>query len=548
MKKLLAMALALTLVLGLASPALADEVEVRLIEGELAETLPAEEAPQLKSIADESPEVQEFLRQMYEEGGMLQENTDYDLSYFEDDYDRLVYCDPTPTRTLYVNGVATDVELTAENGRTYADADALRQILGPDAVSTDQTGPIAIRATAEAAGWDVGWYSGWWSKQQEVQLWDKASFDGFLNEEFAPLNAFLAKAMAQSKDLLFSEKATAGHETITVDLKRFSTLDGDKDYKLTLAVDYTVQNGVMDMTFTFDLSQLLQLFDGKDLTAMTKAGGFTPTQLTSLLRAGKAELILDYNKGIMAYNIPLLTLFDEDMAGWQSQYVPGLDTAMGSFDELGEAAFASSFYAQMVTSAEYSGAEYAFEQYDQIVSLMTLFAGKDRFTTKNGTTTYSLTTADVNAALAALLARTAGVEEQELSGMRFFKACDLTYTLDNSGNVTMEAHIRSDMEGIAAATAAANGEDDYYYTYGAPTMMKWLLPTFDMDITASARGNQNRATQRLEIHWNNMGKLSMSATMTTQTAANAPRQVEDVTGLPEIAPWQELLRDMLGEA
>lgn len=455
--------------------------------------------------------------------------------------------DDDPTLTLYVNGVATDVELTAGDGATYADADALRQILGPEVVSTDQTGPIAIRPAAEAAGWDVGWYSSWWGNRQEVQLWDKASFDGFLNEEFAPLNEFLSKAMAQSKDLLFSEKATAGHETVTVDLIRFSTLDGDKTYKLTLAVDYIVQNGVIDMTFTFDLSQLLQLFDGNDLTAMTKAGGFTPTQLTSLLRAGKAELILDYNEGIMAYNVPLLALFDEDMAGWQSQYVPGLDMAKDSFEELGEAAFTSSLYAQMLTTAGYSGAEYAFAQYDQSVSLMSLFAGKDRFTTQNGKTTYSFTTEGVNAALTALLAQTSGVEEKELAGSSFFKACDLTYMLDSSGNVTMEAHVRPDMEGITAATAAVTEEMDPYYSYGAATAMKWLLPAFDMDMTASARGNQSRATQRVDIHWNNVGKLSMNTTTTTQTTTKAPRQVEDVTDLPEMTPWQQLLKDMLDE-
>lgn len=533
MKKLLSIVLALALTLALGCPALAAE-DIGVIGGTDGPTVIVSGTPS----ADGEPctsDVVDYVDPYEEYETVNWGGFDYDEEYL------------VPTLTLYVNGVATDVALTAENGSTYADADALRQILGPDAVPNHQTGLLPIRATAEAAGWDVGWYSGWWSKRQEVQLWDKASYEGFLSEEFAPLNAFLAKAMAQSKDLLFSEKATAGHETVTVDLKRFSTLDGDRDYKLTLAVDHIVQNGVIDMTFTFDLSQLLQLFDGNDLTAMTKAGGFTPTQLSSLLRAGKAELILDYNKSMVAYNVPLLALFDEDMAGWQSQYVPGLGTAMESFEEIDETAFTSSLYAQMVTSAGYSGAEYAFEQYNQSVSLMTLFAGKDRFTTKNGKTTYSLTTADVNAALAALLAKPFGVEEKELPEMSFFKACDLTYTLDSSGNVTMEAHVRSDMEGIAAARATVSGVDDYYYTYGAATAMRWLLPTFDMDITASARGNQNRTTQRLDIHWNNVGKLSVSATTTTQTTTKAPRQVEDVTDLPEITPWQELLRDMLDE-
>lgn len=87
MKKLLAMTLALVLALGLASPALAEEVEVRWFEGDLGdlmEPISADETTELKSIADEPPEVQEFLREMYE-GGLLQENTSYDLSYFEGD-------------------------------------------------------------------------------------------------------------------------------------------------------------------------------------------------------------------------------------------------------------------------------------------------------------------------------------------------------------------------------------------------------------------------------------------------------------------------------
>lgn len=503
MKKLLSIMLALALILALGCPAWAAEELDPATVAEIAEKYGLDEPEDVPDTVDG--------------------DFGYSIKLPEPLPD-----DPTPTLTLYVNGVATDVELTAQGGATYADADALRQILGPDAVSTDQTGPIAIRPAAGAAGWDVGWYSSWWGNRQEVQLWDKASYEGFLNEEFAPLNEFLAKAMEQSKDLLFSEKATAGHETVTVDLKRFSTLDGDKDYKLTLAVNYIAQNGVMDMTCTFDLSPLFQLFDGNGLKAITKAGGFTPAQLSSLLRAGTAELILDYNEGMVAYNVPLLALFDADMAGWQSQYVPGLDTAMESYDELDEAAFTSSLYAQMVTSAGYSGAEYALAEYDQMVSLMTLFAGKDRFTTKNGKTTYSFTTGDVNAALTALVAQAVDMEAEELPEMSFFKACELTYTLDNSGNVTMEAHVRPDMEGIAAATAAVTEEMDPYYSYGAATMMKWLLPTYDMDMTASARGNQSRATQRLEIHWNNVGKLSMNTTTTTQTTTKAPRQVEDV--------------------
>lgn len=504
MKKLLSIVLALALLLALGCPAWAAE-----------ELDPATAAEIAEKYGLDAPEVTPDV-------------PTGDFGYSIKLPEPLSDDDPTPTLTLCVNGVDTEVAVTAEDGVTYADADALRQFFGPETVPADAAGPLPIRATAEAAGWDVGWYSSWWSGRQEVQLWDKASYEGFLNEEFAPLNEFLAKAMAQSKDLLFSEKATAGHETVTMDLKRFSTLDGDKDYKLTLAVDYIVQNGVMDMTCTFDLSQLLQLFDGKDLTGLTKTGGFTVTQLTQLLKVGKAELIIDYNEGLMAYNVPLLALLDESLAGWQSQYLLGLDTVMESYEEMGEAAFTSSLYAQMLTSAGYGGAEYALEQYDQTVSLMTLFAGKDRFSTQNGKTTYTLTAQAVNEAISRLAADNRYAHFEETPQLSLFKACELTYTLDNGGNVKMSLHIRPDTDGIAEALDAAY--DDFYdggFT-DMTTVMKRLLPAWDMDITASASGNRARATEKMDVHWNNVGKLSLRTTTTTQTTTKAPRQVEDV--------------------
>lgn len=459
-----------------------------------------------------------------------------DLAWGEPDW--WVDQDQEPTLTLYVNGVATDVELVAENGVSYADADALRQLVGPEAVPADQTGLIPVRATAEAAGWDVGWYDGgWWGWDQEVQLWDKPSYETYLAEEFGPLNDFLAKAMEQSMALLFSEEGTAGHQEATVNLTRFSTLDGNKDYKLTLAVDYTAQNGVMDMTFTFDAAQLLQLVSVNDLTAMAGAGGFSVTQLTSLLRAGKAELIIDYNEGVIAYNVPLLALIDEELAGWQGMEVPGLDMALEELTGADGMELVSTLYAQMVTSAQYRGAESAFDEYDGMVTLLSLFAGKDRFITKNGKTTYSFNTKDMNAALTTMFDKTVmGLGAERLPQrpeFSFFKACDLTCTMDDNGSVTMDLHIRPDMEGIAAATGATS-----YDSLGLATVLSWFLPAFDMDFTATASGNQSRSTQRVDIHWNNVGKLSMTTTATTRPATKAPRTVEEVS--PQFQPsWYE---------
>lgn len=516
MKKWLAMALTLALILGLAAPAFA------------AESVPA------TVTADE-----EQLLELY--GVDSWDELDEDAYWLWEDEEDWWSPEPSePTLTLYVNGVATDVELVAGDGVTYADADALRQLVGPEAVPADQTGLIPVRATAEAAGWDVGWYDGgWWGWDQEVQLWDKPSYETYLAEEFGPLNDLLAKAMEQSMALLFSEEGTAGHQEATVNLTRFSTLDGNKDYKFTLAVDYIAQNGVMDMTFTFDAAQLLQLVSVNDLTTMAGAGGFSVTQLTSLLRAGKAELIIDYNEGVIAYNVPLLALIDEELAGWQGMELPGLDMALEELTGADGMELVSTLYAQMVTSAQYRGAESAFDDYDGTVTLLSLFAGKDRFTTKNGKTTYSFNTKDMNAALTTMFDKTVmGLGAERLPQrpeFSFFKACDLTCTMDGDGNVTMDLHIRPDMEGIAATV----GDTSYRYSYfGATTLLNGLLPAFDMDITATASGNQSRSTQRVDIHWNNVGKLSMTTTATTRPATKAPRTVEEVS--PQFQPsWYE---------
>ncbi len=75
MKRILATTLAFVLALTLVTPAWAAE--------------------DLKDISQESPEVQELLKEMYDEG-LLQENTNYDLTYFGDGENSLVYPEGDP--------------------------------------------------------------------------------------------------------------------------------------------------------------------------------------------------------------------------------------------------------------------------------------------------------------------------------------------------------------------------------------------------------------------------------------------------------------------
>lgn len=520
MKKLPALALTLVMTLALASPALAVESP--------DEVTPEQAAEIAEKYGLEVPEDKTALPEG-DFGYSVKLPDPLPENWWMDDVPT-----PEPTLTLYVNGVATDVELTAGEGVTYADAAALRQFFGPQAVPADKEGLLPIRETAEQAGWDVGWYSSRWSGEQEVQLWDKASYEAYLAEEFGPVNDFFAKALKTSGNTLFSETPVTTHQTVTADLTRFSTLDGDETFRLTFDVDYVMGGGVLDVTLTFDVTELLKLFPADALESLTKMGGFSLTQLKQFLKAGVMEFIIDYNTGEMAYNIPLLALFDEDLAGWQTEYISGLDGVAEAMDGLEEFSFTSALYAQMTSSASYLGAEYALDSYTQAVGLLSTFGGKDRFTVQGNKTTYSITAQVMNEALSALMNADAD-EDGDVDMVKrpvysIFKAFDITYTLDEAGSVTASLHIRPDTDGIATAIAKAY-ESSYYGDFSSAgameIVMSLALKGWNMDITASSRGNAQRSTGTLDIHWNNAGKLSVRTTA-TQTDGKAPRNVEDV--------------------
>lgn len=460
---------------------------------------------------------------------------DYDYAPLPDDWWWDDVTPPEPTLTLYVDGFAyEDVEIVAEDGMTYADAADLRGIFGEEAVPADKTGLLPIRETAEAAGWDVGWYANRWSGEQEVQLWGKEGYVTALAEEFGPLNDFLAKAMKVSGNTLFAETPTSTHETVTVDLTRFSTLDGDETFHLTFEVDAAMGGGVLDATVTFDVTELLKLFPADALESLTKLGGFSVTQLRQFLKAGVMEFIVDYNTGELAYNIPLLALADESLAGWQTETLPGLDGTAEAMKGLEEVSFTETLYAQLLNTAERSGAAYGLMEYGSVTDALSVFAGKDRFSTQNGKTTYSLTTEAANQSLTRIIADAADLHDfSDVPGGAFsiFKAFDITYTLDDSGNVTMELHIRPDTDGIAAAVAKSYESSYYFYDSTSAGVMEivmnWVMKAWDMDMTASSQGSAQRSTGRVDIHWNNVGKVSVRTTA-TQTSGKAPRNVEDV--------------------
>lgn len=161
------------------------------------------------------------------------------------------------------------------------------------------------------------------------------------------------------------------------------------------------------------------------------------------------------------------------------------------------------------------------KNYQASVDGLSACFGKDCFATQNGKTTWTVTAQAVNRALGEAI----GLEEPEKAS--FFKAFEMSYSLDDKGNMGMDAHVRFDADGIGQAMA----QDDYY-DFGEATAFGMLMSWIDMDITASGSGNQSHSTSQMKVHWNNVGTLEMKAQANAGKAAKGPRQVEEVAPAP----------------
>lgn len=659
MKRTLALTLALVLALGLCAPALAAEEDVSIyyVDGQPVETVPAGTVPELKNIADEPQEVQDFLYEMYRDGDLTQENTDYDLSYFEDgdyeyvdpyaeyeaahpeeiaalDVDALIagwgYKDMTaaeafmeyngwrgdtveeaaknryierrlwvqedaenaplyreeypdawasfdadaffqmaygedmdkaeymayyslfseeefvddmftdcieyghydegwdddyagddpdgePTLTLVVNGVRSDIPIAANEGTTYADAADMRLLLGEEAVAAGYEGQVSVREVAEKLGWDVVWYDDgygewydydwydhdWWGWDQQVCLWDPVAFQAEATEAMAGYQALLEMVGESAGDGLFSSTPKRETETLELTFTRFNSLDGDEEYTLTVKMDGVYQEGVVDVTFTFDLSQLLALLPAEGEEIETYAP-FTFDELKALLTAGKAELILDLNAGTAAYNCPLLDLLEGSKTGWHLADFPAYSKE--------KVDMAEALYKDVLATTERSGGEAAKRMADALLAGFSAVAGPENIKRSGSKLTVHVETERVNAALSRLL----GTEEP----IAFFRRFDMDATLTTAGDTDMTMVLRPNMEVLVGAASPMD-----LSLYGVP----------DIQLAATTHGDRARGTTNMELHIQNWGKFVLEGASAVVRAVKGPRQIKDVLPL-EVEP------------
>lgn len=428
--------------------------------------------------------------------------TDYiEDGYYDDDWDDdYPWDEPAgePSLKLVVNGVASDVAVTAGEGTTYADADALRAILGDQAVAADATGSIAIRPAAEAAGWDVQWFEGWgW---QEVQLWDRAAFEGELTEEFKAYEDFAARLAEQNK--VWLETAGELNETLELKLTRFDTLDGDRTYTAKAKVEAVMEDGVMDCVINMDAAGFGGLLD------VARQAGWSVedaavAQMKKTMGDVKVEMIADLEEGEAAYRVPALALLDPELANWQRLELGSAETVVASHNSVLEAG-----YQTMLKNAATMGGVYAWDSALEDMEHQVATLGADRFTTAaDGTVTYTLTTQDM-----------------EESG---YKRCEVRCVMKPDGWYTLELDMRPDLMSSVLGSAEYLDEEELFQVL----VYDLLGSFFDMEAAVKLEVNRDSATASVEFHWSNMGKLEFGGTARRSAADRHPRQVKDVLPL-----------------
>ncbi len=430
-------------------------------------------------------------------------------SYMVLDWEDVDHADPDaqPTLTLVVNGVASDVAISANDWTTYADAAALRGILGVKAVAPTYEGPVPVREAAQNAGWEVQWYDGGWEGlDQQVCLWNKEAFLAEIAPRVEPFQKFYDTAMERARGVVFTETPRRTVDNATITVKRFDSLDGDETYDLKLRVETVCQKGVADCTVTFDVSQLLKMFADSKLEAAAREWDFSLADLRTLLSAGKAEFIIDYNAGGGAYNIPLLGFIDEDLAGWQTSYNGMLDYSRENTN------YAETLYEDMLDAASWQGGVEARADMEESLEAIAVFFGPDNVKTAGSSVTWTLETDKVNAALSKLIGD--GAETFSL-----FKKCDLNVTFNAEGKLDLTLAYRMDADGYAE-TLMANGASYWELSVSEGAS--------DVEITAAAHGDRDEATQTMKLHIKNFGVIDVNIKSTGFAAAKGPRQLAEV--------------------
>lgn len=432
----------------------------------------------------------------------------YDYIDWDDDW---LDSDGEPSLKLVVNGVASDVAIAANDWTTYADAAALRAILGETAVAPGYEGPVPIREAAENAGWDVQWYDGGWADEdQEVQLWNKDLILQELEPQVEPFQQVVEAVEGLARRTLFSETPLRQTQTVTLTFKKFDTLDGDKTYTMKGRAEAVYQGGVVDMTMTLDLSALVELLPADTVKYMALSLELTVDELKGQLSALKIEAIADYNQGATAVWMPLLDRLNPGLGEWHSEYSDQLKL-------LATPSYAQRAYQSMVDLSERTGGTWARQFMEEQSAAEKLALEPDSIQKTGSTLTWTLKTDQFNAAFLAL----DEIGYPSLDGVDPFKKMDLTLRISGDESYDLSFAMRPNMD--------CPGIEDQG---DIPGMSFFDIPvTHDFDLSLTAHGDSRQATVSGKLHVKNFGVFDLAGQSTTGSAGQGPRQIKDVERL-----------------
>ena len=437
---------------------------------------------------------------------------------------------------LVVNGqVMENAVLSAQDGWSYADRSTLNAALGTHYV--DEGEMVSIRAAAEAEGWDVGWNE----HENAVFLIDKAAAKERIRESFTALEEILNWAVEHNR--LEPGKSYKTTETCDITFTTLNSLDGDTDYQLRVTLEMLQKDNALELTVKVNAADLLKLI-GDDILklAADEIPQLSLSDLPTLMKGLELNAIADLGSGKFYWNVPVLSVFDDTVkpdTWYGADFGMGLEELLQEGLGLGSEELVSGltsyladyiYEEQLLSSSArwWNSPVLAWEEFDDMVSVLDAVMGPDRVSKSGGTLTWKVDTATMNG----LFAQMSGTD------VSLFKDYELSYVMRNDGTFSADMKMRPDFEGMM------KGLYDSYDYYGSSiySVVSILTGRFmgllDFQVTAHSAGSMDKAAGTMEYHQKNAFKLKLDTEtdrVETKTApALTPPEGADVIMVVEL--------------
>ena len=389
---------------------------------------------------------------------------------------------------IMVNGVylqfGSDQKPYAQDGTTFVPSEILAQALGQTPRTVTTNGYSPLRASAEEAGYTVYWDQNF----ETAVLLDPEEAAAAMDESFTILNGALAK---------WAPASGQNHQTdctIALDTTLFNSIDGDKTYAVSAAFRQLLSPAGMELSGTYDLSELEELIRGllgdEMYDYLSQDAGTEFQALMDLLRAGDFQIRADYESGMLyltsssfpsLFSIMGKTYPKDVWFSWDS----GL-TSAGATATVGAAVAAASLASDL--QSPYISPVYYYQNILNAGSMTAAVLGDDQFEAKGSDHVLALDAEELTALFYGVL----GDSYYDLS----FRELSLTLTVGEDGTIDGSFALRPESE----------------YSF--------LL---DMRLAGDWSFNGKEDSFHLELHVKNLCKMAISVESETSVTSQEPQ-------------------------